>query len=42
LSLLETKDVSKYKVSREAEEGVEMAKIYDKKALLHKIMDNYK
>jgi DNA helicase-2/ATP-dependent DNA helicase PcrA len=42
LAKLETRDVSKYFVSREAEEGVETPRIYNKKALLRKIMDSYK
>jgi DNA helicase-2/ATP-dependent DNA helicase PcrA len=42
LEKLETKDVSKYAASRESEEVVETPKIYDKNALLQKIMDSYK
>jgi DNA helicase-2/ATP-dependent DNA helicase PcrA len=42
LAKLETKDIAKYTVSREAKEAVEMAKFYDKKTLLNKIMDSYK
>ena len=42
LAKLETKDIAKYAVSRKAEEAAEMAKIYDKKTLLNKIMDSYK
>ncbi|MGO9379790.1 MAG: ATP-dependent helicase [Dissulfurispiraceae bacterium] len=42
LSKLDSRDVAKYAVSLEAEEATDMAKIYDKKTLLHKIMDSYK
>lgn len=42
LARLETKDIAKYIVSRESKEAVEMAKFYDKKTLLNKIMDSYK
>ena len=42
LAKLETKDIAKYTASRDAEEAAEIAKIYDKKTLLHKIMDSYK
>jgi superfamily I DNA/RNA helicase len=42
LAKLETKDIAKYTVSREAKEAVEMAKFYDKKTLRNKIMDSYK